>query len=177
LLTGPVLMLNLALNNIFCLHASAFILNEKIFVLMGDSGTGKSTIARYIQENNLGMRVADDILPMKITDDKLEILPNFPQLKLSCKQQYQGEKIYKDVVFLFAQKSERATSLKKTDVFSSLKKIIRHSVATKLFTEKELQNHLIFCHQASHIAQAYMLNYQHHKDALPFLLRLLHGIC
>jgi ABC-type oligopeptide transport system ATPase subunit len=172
-LMGPVFILHLAKNRVFCLHASAFIINQTCFILMADSGTGKSTIARYIQQMNIGQRVADDIVPIKINNEKIRLLPNFPQLKLTQEQQYKGEEICQNTVMIFAQKSKSKTSLNRINTFNSIKKLIKHSVATKLFSAKELHNHLLFCHKASEQTKSYQLDYQHSKNSLHELGDLL----
>jgi hypothetical protein len=176
LLMGPVLILNLALNSVFCLHASAFLIKNKLFILMGDSGTGKSTIARFMAEQSQCQRIADDILPIKIDENTLQILPNFPQLKLPTSLQYKGGNLEQDTILLFAQKSIGKTKLTPVDSFSSIKKLINHSVATKLFAVKELQNHLSFCHKTSTLVKSYQLNYQHSSDSLKQLYNLLYEL-
>ncbi|MCF6319188.1 MAG: hypothetical protein L3J83_07920 [Proteobacteria bacterium] len=176
LLLGPVLILNLAMNGVYCLHASAFLLKDKVFILMGDSGTGKSTIARFMDKQSHVQRLSDDILPLKIIDNKLTVLPNFPQLKLPADKQYTGDAVVRDVVLLFAQKSVETTELIPIDTFSAIKFLIKHSVATKLFAKNELQNHLSFCHQTSAKVESYRLNYQHSTNSLNQLYNLLDEI-
>jgi hypothetical protein len=176
ILLGPVLILNLALNNTFCLHASAFMIKDKAFILMADSGTGKSTIAEYMNQKSESLRLADDILPLKIIDGKLTLLPSFPQLKLTADKQYKGDAIVKETILLFAIKSEDETKLTSIDVFNSIKFLIKHSVATKLFAKNELQNHLTLCHQASTLVKSYRLNYQHSSESLNQLYNLLNEI-
>ena len=174
LLMGPVFILNLALNSVFCLHALAFLIKNKLFILMGDSGTGKSTIARFMDEQPQCQRIADDILPIKIVKNDLKILPNFPQLKLPTSLQYKGTNLVKETTLLFAQKSTEKTNLTLVNSFSSIKKLINHSVATKLFAPNELENHLIFCHKTSTLVKSYQLNYQHSNDSLNQLYNLLY---
>ncbi len=176
LLLGPVLILNLAMNKVFCLHASAFLFKGKVFILMGDSGTGKSTIAKFMDQQPKVQRIADDILPLKIVDDNLTVLPNFPQLKLPTNEQYKGDAIVTEIILLFAQKSKDETELTSIDSFDAIKSLIKHSVATKLFAKPELQNHLYFCHQASSKVKSYSLNYQHSKKSLDQLYNLLNEI-
>jgi hypothetical protein len=176
LLIGPILILNLALNNTFCLHASAFLLNEKIFILMANSGTGKSTIARYIEEKSKGVRIADDIVPIEIRNNKITVLPDFPQLKLPTEQQYQGKPLQKKVILLFARKTLKQTKTHQIDTFVALKKIIKHSVATKLFAPQELKNHLDFCFQVSQKAIAYQIEYAHSESSLKDIMREINAI-
>ncbi len=176
LLLGPVLILNLAMNKVFCLHASAFFLNDKVFILTGNSGTGKSTIAKFMDKQPKVRRLADDILPLKIVDGNLTVLPNFPQLKLVANEQYKEDAIVSETIFLFAQKSKDETGLAFMDTFDAIKSLVKHSVATKLFAKNELQNHLSFCHQASSKVKSYRLNYQHSKKSLDRLYNLLNEI-
>jgi hypothetical protein len=68
------------------------------------------------------------------------------------------------------------TKLTPVDSFSSIKKLINHSVATKLFAVKELQNHLSFCHKTSTLVKSYQLNYQHSSDSLKQLYNLLYEL-
>lgn len=176
LLFGPILILNLALNNTFCLHASAFIFKNNIFIVMAESGTGKSTIARFMEQKNKGSRIADDILPIKIRQNKITVLPDFPQLKLPPEQQYQGESLQKDVILLFAEKSLNKTQIKSISPFEGLKKLIKHSVATKLFTPNDLQKHLDFCFQVSQKAKAFQIDYSHSENSLERLYNEINTI-
>jgi len=176
LLFGPVLILNLAMNGVFCLHASAFKIKGKVFILMGDSGTGKSTVARFMSEQANSTRLADDILPLKISNDEITVLPNFPQLKLPVDKQYKGKKIVGEIVLLFAQKSNNETALSPVDTFYAIKNMIKHSVATKLFANNELQNHLSFCHQVSSRVKNYRLYYQHSANSLEQLYNVLNEL-
>lgn len=176
ILLGPVLILNLALNNVFCLHSSAFILNDKVFIFMGDSGTGKSTVANYMNDQDNCLRLSDDILPLKISNNSLMLLPHFPQLKLPRNQQYQGKDIVKETILLFAKKSKSKTDIEPIDRFSANKKLIQHSVATKLFARKELKNHMSFCHETCSLTRSFQLNYQHSPNSLEKLFTLLNEI-
>lgn len=174
-LLGPVLILNLALNNVFCLHASSFQINETLYILMADSGTGKSTIARYMDKAPNSFRVGDDILPVQSKDKSIKVFPQFPQLKLSSKKQYTQKTHAKKVKLLFAKK-EAKTKLSKMDSFSSLKQILRHTVATKLFSPPQLKSHLDFCHQTIQGQQCYQVDYQHSTNGLIELYESLNEI-
>ncbi len=178
LLFGPVMMLNLALNQVYCVHASAFTIKNHTFIVMATSGTGKSTIARFMDKKKQAQRIADDILPLTIIDNRLTVLPNFPQLKLTFDEQYNGPQISENIVFLFAQVNEVKTTITPVNHVTSMKKIISHTVASKLFDTDELNGHLQFCHQASQQSQHYMLNYQHSDvSSLNQLYELLYDLC
>lgn len=180
ILMGPAMILNLATNKVFCLHASAFLFKNQIkdtlFILMAESGTGKSTIARYMNQQPNTLRIADDIMPLKIKNHKLTALASFPQLKLNQQQQYKGDDVCTKTVLLFARKSKSETTINKINTFESMKNLIKHSVATKLFSENELNNHLKFCHEASRQTTAYQVNYQHTDNSLNQLAHLLYEI-
>ena len=85
---GPMLIIALAAKGVFCLHSSAVLVRGCAFVFLGDSGTGKSTLASYLaNRDETGHRIADDILPIMAKSDGTMALPRFPQLKLPANQQ------------------------------------------------------------------------------------------
>jgi len=85
-----VIIFFLALDGIFCFHASAVEYKNQAILFLGKSGNGKSTLADYLVKNSDGKfkRIADDIVPITFIDNSLIALPRFPQLKLTNKQQY-----------------------------------------------------------------------------------------
>jgi hypothetical protein len=172
LLFGPALILNLALNHVFCFHASSFEYKGSIFIVFAKSGTGKSTIAEFFQQT-YNSRIADDIVAMKNIDGVLNLLPNFPQLKLSTENQSKQTHFNKNIKLVFAHNSAKPTRLNKIDRFSAIKSTIKHSVATKIFSSPILANHLDFCHQLVQQTDAFELEYQHSKSSLNQLCNLL----
>jgi len=113
---------------------------------------------------------------LKIINDSLTLMPSFPQLKLRQEQQYKGKDICQKTILLFAKKSNDETSLSKIDGFNGMKKLIEHSVASKLFAQKELDSHLKFCHKTSELSTAYYLKYQHSEKSLQQLYQVLSDI-
>jgi hypothetical protein len=177
ILLGPALILNLAINNVFCFHASACVMNDKVFIFLAASGTGKSTIARFIGESANAYRIADDIVPVKIINDQTTLLTNFPQLKLTTKQHYNGQPINKKVHFMFITKDTNAkVSLSLLNAIETLKNLISHSIATRLFNAQHLKNHLDFCYQLSLQSTCYQVSYQHNSNSLPEFLELLDAL-
>lgn len=174
ILLGPALILNLALNNVFCFHASACVMNDKVFIFLAESGTGKSTIARFIGESANAYRIADDIVPVKIINDQTTLLTNFPQLKLPAKQQYNGQPINKKAYFMFIKKDTNSkVSLSELNAIETLKNLISHSIATRLLNAQHLKNHLDFCYQLSLQSTCYQVSYQHNSNSLAEFLELL----
>ena len=176
LLLGPALILNLALNKVFCLHASSFKINSTLFVLMAKSGTGKSTIARYMDTKDNGIRVTDDILPLKWQERKLVPLPLFPQLKIQHNKQFTGTLEFNKIKLLFTQKAKGQTKLVPIEAIESLKRIVSHTVASKLFSDSELSKHLDFCFNACHAVESFSVDYSHTTNSLAELYRLLNEI-
>lgn len=89
-LLGPVLTLALALDGVFCLHASAVALGGRTVAFVGDSGSGKSTLAAYFEHGVAGpwRHVADDILPIEGVGGGVLARPHFPQLKMEAAGHY-----------------------------------------------------------------------------------------
>ena len=67
--------------NLLPMHASAVEINGMVALLMGNSGTGKSTLAAALAKK--GARIlADDISLIRHENNKPIIVPAFPQIKL-----------------------------------------------------------------------------------------------
>lgn len=175
LLFGPALILNLALNQIYCFHASCFEYKKCVFIVLGQSGTGKSTIAEYFQRQ-FNSRIADDIVALKKINTQINVLAKFPQLKLSPLQQCNKSAINKKTFLLFAKQSQHQTRLKKLKNFNALKSTISHSVASKIFDANLLKDHLSFCNDLVSFSHSYELLYQHSNSSLTHLCNLLDEI-
>jgi hypothetical protein len=90
LVLGPGLVLALARQGVFCLHASAVLGPRGVVAIAGPSGAGKSTLAALLSAEHGFTRLADDILPVAATHAGCFVLPHFPQLKLAPADQYAG---------------------------------------------------------------------------------------
>lgn len=89
---GPGLALALALLGVFSLHASAVVIRGRPLLIVGESGSGKSTAAARAGALAGAERVADDVVPVRVSRNggAVTALPRFPQLKLSDSQQWRG---------------------------------------------------------------------------------------
>lgn len=166
LLLGPALIFNLALNSVFCFHASAFTYKNRLFMVLANSGVGKSTIARFMSQQNKATRVADDIVALSLVSQSFKVFPRFPQLKLNLEHQPLRQEIQQTPTLLFAEKSSQSSSLKPMSSILALKKLISHSVASRLFDKEQLAIHTGFCQKLSQKASSYQLMYQQNTKGL-----------
>lgn len=143
-LFGAGLVLACAARERFALHASAVALGGRACLFVGDSGRGKSTLAERIGRLPGWQRLTDDITPLRVSADGIDVLPHFPQLKLaSC---WPAPEIpvalsLAQIFFLHrtAVGAPVATPLPSAERVPAL---IRHSAATRLFPPQWLQRHL-----------------------------------
>jgi hypothetical protein len=170
-LLGPALTIALATRGVFCLHASAILADGHAIAFLGDSGTGKSTLAAHLPERNGWQRIADDILPVTIGEDGLLALPHFPQLKLPASQQI-GPDVpsripLRAIYLLDIPDTLTVPSIIPLDHRTAATILIRHTVASSLFDAQLLVSHMDFCtRSATHLA-ARRLIYPHNFHTLP----------
>ncbi len=171
---GPALSLALALQGIWCLHASAIVVDGAVIAFIGESGMGKSTLAAFLgAETQRGWRpAADDILPIGFTDDGLCAFPHFPQLKLSAAQQpwigLPQALPVQAICLLASVQAEHATvDCDLLEPRSATLALIRHTVAARLFGGDLLAQHLAFCTEVAAQIPVYRLTFARQRDALP----------
>ena len=175
ILLGPVLIMLLAKRGIFCLHASAVMTKNGLVMFIGESGVGKSTIAETSGDN--WQRVCDDVLPLKIYEQGLVALPGFAQLKLSESQQHDLDKYQEIPVRLVCRIAKpngaESASIKKMQNKSAILQLVRHTVASKMFTSDLLEQHMDFCKQVLETNEVYELSYARELDGLSKLQKKL----
>jgi len=81
-LLGQILGCALRLKNYMCLHASALAYNGNVFILIGDTGAGKSSTASALLQQPGVKLVADDIATLAIIDQQTHVIPGYPGMKL-----------------------------------------------------------------------------------------------
>jgi len=177
-LLGPALSLALAARQIFCLHASAWLVNRHAVALIGESGAGKSTLATYVSSHLAGWRrLADDTLPVAMTATGPMAFPRFPQLKLPIDQQVGAEtpeQIPLGAVFLLdAATSSLSPALEVLDRRSAASLLVKHTMATSLFDAPLLAAHINFCASAAAVTPVKRLRYPHEPTSLPRALDLM----
>ena len=173
--SGPALVLALALRGTWSLHASAVTLNGRTFAFLGESGQGKSTLAAYLAGNGWQL-VADDILPVRGG----EVWPRFPQLKLPNDAQPGSllpEHLRLDGVLVLASAlPEEAPALKLLPPGEAIQGVLRHTAGTRLLNPNLLAKHLMFCSHLAGQVPAYRLIYPARQDILPRVKEMLENL-
>jgi hypothetical protein len=81
-LVGTVMAILLYQRGLLVLHASAVQINNRALVLLGASGSGKSSLAAALYSRGHYL-IADDVSGVQVRDNSILIFPAYPQLKLS----------------------------------------------------------------------------------------------
>lgn len=156
---GPLLLHALAHRRIFVMHASALQRVDASAVLFtANSGVGKSTLARTAQSSGW-RRIADDLLPIAAKNGKAWVLPHLPQPKLAAEEQYPVDAPAALPLAGFVEiRRGAASALKRLGPAATLERVLRSTVATRVFSNTSLRAHLQFCRQmASAVAQGDLL--------------------
>lgn len=80
-LLGPILGFVLRLHRTVCLHASAIAIDDRVVVLVGDAGAGKSTTAAAFAERGYPI-LSDDVAPLLERGDSYLVQPAYPRIRL-----------------------------------------------------------------------------------------------
>jgi hypothetical protein len=181
-LLGPPLLLALAGNRRFALHASAVRMGgHGLWLFLGDSGAGKSTLAAYVGSQPLCRRVADDVLPVCWDGERLWALPWYPQLKLGREAQCGGGAMPErlevlgmcQLNFVSAVNSVAVERLSCPDALITL---IRQTVSARLFSPALLAAHLDDCARAVAALPGYRLDVPRQLTRLGEVYQALHPI-
>lgn len=133
---GPGLALALALLGRFSLHASCVRIDGRTTVFLGESGSGKSTVAALAGCHEAD-RLADDVLPVTVSPGgAVTLLPRFPQLKLAGSDQWlAAEELPCDrLVSLRRSSGSNEASFTKLTARDAVLRLCESSVASRLFS-------------------------------------------
>lgn len=81
-IVGTVMAILLYQRGFMVLHASAVQINKRALVLLGASGSGKSSLAAALYSRGHDL-IADDVSGVRIRRNSSLVVPGYPQLKLS----------------------------------------------------------------------------------------------
>lgn len=174
---GPALALALAARGVFMLHAGAVARDGFVHLFLGVSGAGKSTLACLLATQQAGRweRVADDILPVTLDDGRLVALPHYPQYKLSLDQQTHGlpERMPVAACYEIDPAPAGEITIRRLSPRDALLRLIRHTVASRLFDSALLRRHLQFCAEAIQSVPTRQLSYPRRFDTVEALERFI----
>jgi hypothetical protein len=140
LILGPGLVLALAVQGTFCLHASAVLTHEGAVLFAGDSDAGKSTLAARLSAKHGFQRLSDDITPFTADGTGCFVLPHFPQLKLPPESQHPAEAPQRYPIARFYLLTECGTEapVREEPISPSVAalSVCSHAVAARLFPER-----------------------------------------
>jgi hypothetical protein len=80
-LLGPILGFVLRLRGTVCLHASAIAIDNRVVVLVGAAGAGKSTTAAAFARQGYPV-LSDDVVPLVDLGDKFLVQSAYPRIRL-----------------------------------------------------------------------------------------------
>jgi hypothetical protein len=180
-LLGPALLLQLAWRSVFALHAGAIDVNGAVVAFCAESGVGKSTLARAC--GNDGHAVADDILPVRL-DPQPAALPCFAQLKWPASRQYAltaPARLPLKAVCMLDPMADDASAPSRVEILplampESALALVRHTVASRLFSPELLQRQLEFCRDLAAAVPVLRLRYPRRMEMLPHLHAALCGL-
>ncbi|WP_373544991.1 hypothetical protein [Chamaesiphon sp.] len=80
-LLGPILGFVLRLRGTVCLHANAIAIDDRVVVLVGAAGAGKSTTAAAFARQGYPV-LSDDVVPLSDRGDTFLVQPAYPRIRL-----------------------------------------------------------------------------------------------
>jgi hypothetical protein len=181
ILIGPVLVLALAIRGVWCLHASAAMFRERVMVFLGESGRGKSTLARYLARNKEWQLIADDILPVRMGRGEVCVHPGFPQLKYT-KDTQPGSSLPDQLSMnmicdLDQGDPDQMPALQPLSFSRAVQVLLWNTAGTRMFNSQLLSKHLDFSTTAMELLSAFKLIYPHRENALEETRKILEKIC
>ncbi len=176
LILGPGLVLALALQGTFCLHASAVLTPEGAVLFAGPSGAGKSTLAAWLSAHHGFQRLTDDITPFTADASGYFVLPHFPQLKLppECQHPADAPQRFPITRLYLLAKCGVDASVREEPISSSVAalSVCSHAVASRLFTESLMAGLLHASTALAENAQVRILRYPKRPDSIADVARL-----
>ncbi len=194
---GPALVLALALQGPFCLHASSAAFGQRAIAFLGESQSGKSTLAAHLggEGGPAWQRLADDVLPVAAVGGGPVALPHFPQLKLSPEEQPAPdgpEQLPLAAVYILdapeggggvdagSAAASAASTVASSDseghtavaihplgTRQAMLALVRHTVASRLFDGALAARHMAFCTEVAAAVPVRRLAYPRRRALLP----------
>lgn len=182
LLLGPGLVLALALQGTWCLHASAAAWGGRAVAFLGESGVGKSTLAAHLGGSSQSgwHLVADDILPVTAGEGGAFAWPRFPQRKLPADAQPGAalpERLPLALICdLQPAAPEAAPAAERLPEAAAATAILRQTAGARLFDAALLEAHLAFAAELAARVPVYRLAVPRSLEALGAVRRCVGGL-
>jgi len=171
LIMGPALVLLQAQCQTYCMHAGAVDTPVGRIGIIAESGAGKSTLSRHVDKH--WSQVSDDILPLSINEAEklINVLPDFPQLKLANNLVVDSPKKNQPLDYLLRISPEPSESIGFTELSRrpAMLQVVRHTVAAKLFDSSILRQHAHFAKRVSSFVPMIEISYPRDIDQLDHL--------
>jgi len=148
---GPALIVLLAYQQLYCLHASSVSTPAGTIAFIAESGSGKSTLAEH--QDNDWQQISDDILPLRTMQKVklIELLADYPQLKL-IKAKPEGldssSRPLDHIIRINPEPSEKI-EFRQLSAVESMLQVVRHTVAAKIFSSRVMHDHAGFARRVS----------------------------
>lgn len=158
LVTGPALILLMAYNGQFCVHASAAQFADVNIAFMAESGVGKSTLSK--STSGRWRQLADDIVPLSL-GTKAVLLDAFPQLKLphNVGGIEMGQTYPLTALLRLDPIDSEEIVIERLAEKHALLQLVRHTVGVKLFDQAILRQHMEFASRVSKQVSVFELRY------------------
>ena len=149
--TGPALVLLLAEQDIYCMHAGAVNTPAGNIAFIAESGSGKSTLSANVDKS--WSQLSDDILPLQLnrSERTVELYNNFPQLKLDGSSVKDVQQVPQKLDYIIRLSPEPSTDIQFKDLSRAdgVLQVIRHTVASRLFGQTLMKRHAKFSKRVS----------------------------
>lgn len=163
---GAPLILSLAVRDCWLLHAAAVTLRDCAVVIAGKSGSGKSTLAARLDSEPACRRVADDLVGLRPDAGALQVVPDYPQLKLPASAQSLSPPVRLACIYMLRPAAPgESFGTRRVEGARKPMMVAAHSVAARLFTPGLLRRHLAFCRRAAAV-ECIEITYPHTERGL-----------
>ncbi len=155
---GPPILTLLAERGVWALHASAVFLGDRLFLLVGESGRGKSTLAAHAGTTVPGWRrAADDLVPFELRDGRLLAHLDYPQLKLDPPRRSVAPAPATALIVLAGPGSAVHPELTALRPSETAQLLCAQTVAARRFPPDLLAAHFDACAELAKVVPAYRL--------------------
>ncbi len=176
LMLGPALLVAGAFHGRFALHASCLTGAQGAVVVCGVSGAGKSTLAHSGMMQRSWRRVSDDITVLYRGAGSFFAAADYPQLKLSPRQPYDGfgmEAVDVRMVCVLGTEPVTDVVCEPLPPLLALGRLIESGVCGRLFNPALLASQLAFFADLVASVPVMRLNYPRRMERLPDVLRYI----